>query len=150
MLAGPPSEYLPMQSVAPDHPVARDDERHRVVAERGADRAHGPRPADLGGDPAVRPDLAARDLEGLGPDIALERRLAAQVERDPRPPIAGEPSVDGRAEPVGSAATRWAARPNRSTCRRSKVGPSGACSTVDTPRPLNATKSGPIGESIAA
>ena len=45
--------------------MARDDERHRVVSQGRPDGTNRLRPADLGGDPAIRPDLAARDLEGL-------------------------------------------------------------------------------------
>src|SRR5262249_29248670 len=47
------------------HSVARDEVRDRVVRKRGADRAHRSRVTDLTRDPAVGPDLAARNLECL-------------------------------------------------------------------------------------
>jgi hypothetical protein len=40
--------------------------------EGGADGTDRLRPTDLRRDPAVRPDLATRDLEGLAPDVLLE------------------------------------------------------------------------------
>src|SRR5439155_9345735 len=85
---------LPDHPVASNDPVARDDQRHGVVAERRPDSPDRPGPADLGCDPAIWPDLAARDLEGLHPDRLLERRRAAQVEVDPDLAVAGEPSLD--------------------------------------------------------
>ena len=97
----PAERVLPDRAVRPDDAVARHDERHRVVSERGPDGADRLGPADLGGDPAVRPDLAARDLERLVPDVALEVGVAAQVEVDPHPAIAGEPAGDRRGQPIG-------------------------------------------------
>src|SRR5689334_25162233 len=99
--------------VAPDDPVARDDERHGVVAERRADGADGPGPADLCRDPAVRTDLAAGDLEGLQPDGALERRRAAEIEIDLVAPVAGQSALDPPGEVRGErlAATRDPAGP---------------------------------------
>ena len=86
LLRGPAERVLADRAVRPDDAVARHDERHRVVAERRPDGADRLRPADLRRDPAVRPDLAARDLERLAPDVELELGAAAQVERDPDPP----------------------------------------------------------------
>ena len=74
--------------------MARHDQRDGVVAERRAHGADRPWPADLRGDPAVRPDLAPRDLERLAPDVLLERAVAAQVEVDPDAAIAAEPPRD--------------------------------------------------------
>ena len=91
----PAQRVLADAAVRPDDAVAGHDQRDRVVAEG---RAHGPdrlRAPDLGGDPAVRPDLAARDLEGLVPDVPLEVGVAAQVEVDPDAPVAVEPPGDG-------------------------------------------------------
>ena len=98
LLPGPSQRVLPEQAVGPDDPVARHDERHGVVTKRGPDRPDGLRSADLCRDPAVRADLAARDLEGLGPDVALERGPASQVEVDPNVPIAIQPALDRRRE----------------------------------------------------
>ena len=81
--------------------MARDDERHGVVPERRADRPDRLRAADLGGDPAVGPDLAARDLEGLVPDVAFEVGVAAQVEVDADPPVAVEAACDRRGKALG-------------------------------------------------
>ena len=107
-------------------------------------------PADLGGDPAVRPDLAARDLEGLVPDVALEVGVAAQVEVDPHPAVAGEPAVDGRGQASGSRSARMAGPAGPGEVGRLERGVVGAASTVDTPSPFQATTSGPIGESNRA
>ena len=85
--------------VAADNAMAWDEERNGVVAERrthGADRL---RAADLGGDPAVRPNLAGRDLQRLAQDGLLERRAAAKVHGDRGGPIAGETAAHGATEP---------------------------------------------------
>ena len=111
MFSGPPSEYWP---IVPSERTTRwhgHDERHGVVAEGRADRADGLRAADLGGDPAVRPDLAARDLEGLVPDVAFEVGVAAQVEVDPDPTVAVEPPRDRGREPVRHGSTRMCRAP---------------------------------------
>ena len=119
LFVGPPSEYWPIEPSVRTTRWHGHDERDRVVAERRPDRADRPRPADLGGDPAVRPDLAARDLEGLAPDVLLERAVAAQVEVDPDPPVAvraggaiASASRGGRARPGwpgGRSPARWRA-----------------------------------------
>ena len=109
------------RAVRPDDPVARHDQRDRVVAERRADGADRLRPADLGGDPAVRPDLAARDVEGLAPDVLLELAVAAQVEVDAHAPVAGEPALDRAARARSGSASgreRRAAGPGRVAARR--------------------------------
>src|SRR5439155_10753397 len=67
-------------AVRADHSVARDEVRDRIVGQRGADRAHCRRMADLARDPAVGPHLTARDLERLLQHRLRERRQAAQVE----------------------------------------------------------------------
>src|SRR5439155_14535675 len=84
LVLAPAHRIPPDRAVAPDDAMAGNDERHRVVGERGADGSNGLRVADLGRDPAVRPDLAPRDLERLSPDGGLERGGAAEVELDPR------------------------------------------------------------------
>ena len=90
----PAQRVLADRAVGPDDAVARHDQRHGVVAERRADGPDRLRPADLGGDPAVRPDLAARDVEGLAPDVLLELAVAAQVEVDAHAAVAPEPALD--------------------------------------------------------
>ncbi len=74
--------------------MARDDERHGVVSECRADGPDGLGPADLGGDPAIRADLAPRDLERLAPHVLFEAGVTTEVERDPDAAIAIEPSSD--------------------------------------------------------
>ena len=64
------------------------------MAERRTHGTHRPRPSDLRGHPAIRPYFAARDLEGLAPDIPLERAVTAQVEVDPDPAIPTEAPRD--------------------------------------------------------
>src|SRR5512134_2067993 len=113
LVAGPAEGILAERPVAPDDAVTRDDERDRVVAKRGPDGPNRLRPADLGGDPAVRPDLAAGDLEGLEPDGPLELRRPAKVEVDPGPAIAGQTPLDGPGEALWQrvATLRTAAGP---------------------------------------
>ncbi len=94
LVLGAAERVLADHSVAPDDAVARDDQRHGIVAEGRPDRADCLRPADLGRDPAVRPDLAARDFERLHPDGLLERRRAAQVQVDPVVTVACEAPLD--------------------------------------------------------
>src|SRR6266540_1546129 len=86
--------------------MARDQQRDRVVGERGADRPHRRRAADLRGDPAVRPDLAARDLQRLQEDGPFELSPAAQVDGDPGAAVPTQSPGDGRAEPWWKAARR--------------------------------------------
>ena len=52
----PPGEAVEAP-VAGHDAVARDDERHGVVAQRRPDRPHCPGAPDLGRDPAVRPPV---------------------------------------------------------------------------------------------
>src|SRR5436305_1677277 len=71
LVAGPAEGVLAEQAVRPYDPVARHDQRHRVVPESGSHCADGFRAPDLRRDPAVRPDLATRDPTRLRPDVAL-------------------------------------------------------------------------------
>ena len=119
------------EAVAPNDAMAGDHQRHRVVGQRRPDRPDGLRAPDLGGDPAVRPDLAAGDLEGLHPDRDLEFRATPEVERDADPAVAGQASLDGSRQlgrdgfapmdratnPFDEAAPRrpWDLRPDRPT-----------------------------------
>src|SRR4051812_41954621 len=96
LVARPAKRVLPDGPVTPDDPVTRHDERDRVVAERRTHRTDGLRTTDLGGDPAVRPHLATRDLERLQPDVSFEFRVAAEIEVDMGPAIAVEPPRDRR------------------------------------------------------
>ena len=117
LVPGSTERVLANRSVGTDHAVTRHDERDRVVAERGPDGAHGPRPPDLRGDPAVRPDLAARDLERLPPDVLLEWAVAAQVQRDADSAVTVEPAGDGALEAGRQLATdRPAAGRRQVTC----------------------------------
>jgi hypothetical protein len=56
----------------PDDPVARRDDRHRIAAVRGADRAHGGRIPDLTRDLPVGSRLAERDRQQRVPHRALK------------------------------------------------------------------------------
>src|SRR3954454_7065365 len=94
LVARPTERGLTDRPVTPDHAVTGHDQRDGVVPERGPDGADRPGPADLGGDPAVRTDLAARDLERLQPDVAFELRMPAKVEVDVRASISVEPARD--------------------------------------------------------
>ncbi len=69
--------------VRADHPVAGDQQRHRVVPERGADRAYRARAADLPRDPGVGPHLPARDGHRRVQHVRLERGQPAQVQPQP-------------------------------------------------------------------
>src|SRR4029453_10595535 len=59
-------------AIAPPHPVARQDERHRIAAERGAHRPHRAGVADARGDPRVGAALAERDVPGPLQTAALD------------------------------------------------------------------------------
>src|SRR5205809_689683 len=65
--------------VAPDHPVARDDHRHGVRAERVAHGARGPRPADAACELRVGLRLAERNPPRLGEHAGLEGRDVREV-----------------------------------------------------------------------
>ncbi len=94
------------RTVRPNHAVAWDDQRDGVVTERRSDRADGLRASDLGGQPAVRPNLATGDLQRLVPDVPFERGVAAQVQIDPDTAIAAEPPSDGASENGSGSARR--------------------------------------------
>ena len=96
--------------------------------------------ADLGGDPAVRPDLAPRDLERLAPDRDLERRRArggrarSSTRRSParrrsiaRASFAGSASAGEIGAPDGGRGTgprtSRRRRPARPTTRRGRSRP---------------------------
>src|SRR6266545_8315872 len=55
-----------------DDPVARDEDRHRVVVVRAADRTGAPGPAEEARDLAVAPHLAPRNGAERLPDAELE------------------------------------------------------------------------------
>src|SRR5207302_1144792 len=65
---------------AEQHDVVRSDPP-RVAAKRPPDRPAGGRLAELAGDPAVGPHLAARDLERPRQDGPLEVAQGLEVER---------------------------------------------------------------------
>ena len=69
-------------AVRRDHPMARDDDRERVPAERRADLARPVRPADGSGDLAVAPRRARGDLPCRRMDGAPEPVDPALVEDD--------------------------------------------------------------------
>src|SRR5260221_71340 len=98
LVVGAAHRVAPDRTVAADDPMAGQDEGHGVMGQSGADGSDGLRVADLGGDPAVRPDLATRDLERLPPDRGLERGRAPEVELNGRPPVAGQSPGDGPGE----------------------------------------------------
>src|ERR1700674_2532734 len=69
------------------HSMARDEVRDWIVGERGSNRTHGRRTADLARDPAVRADLAARNLPSLAEHGLLKRGQAPQIEAHPAPAL---------------------------------------------------------------
>jgi hypothetical protein len=89
-------------AVGPDCPVARDNQRERVVAERAADRARGFGPADVGSDAAVGAHPSARyavlgDKHAALKAGAAPERSDAQVESDrfafkEAPDVRGQPA----------------------------------------------------------
>ncbi len=94
LTGGPPSEYSPM---VPSLRMTRWQGTSRGTglcpsADPTARTAS--RTTDLGGDPAVRADLADRDLHGLLPDRPLEVGVAPEIEGHSRPTIAAQPSLD--------------------------------------------------------
>jgi hypothetical protein len=80
------------RAVGADEAVARQHDRQRVAAVRGADRARRPRRADLASLRAVAAGRAIRDLGEREPGAALERGRAVEVEREVEGgALAGEP-----------------------------------------------------------
>ena len=71
-LAVEPAAVARQAAVRADHAVARHDDRDRVAAVGGADRAGAVRPPDLPGDLAIAARLAVRDREQRLPDVLLE------------------------------------------------------------------------------
>ena len=73
--------------------MTRDEVGDRIVGERGPYRTNRPRMTDLARDPAVRPNLPARNLTSLAQHGLLELGQAAQIEPKPAPSaqLVGEP-----------------------------------------------------------
>src|SRR5690349_23288606 len=101
-----------------DHPVARQDDRHRVAVHDRADGAGRPRPAGALGERAVGRHLAVRDARELpehgapelarGAEIDLELELlarAGEVLVELATDLVGRPrrAQDARAEDPGQA-----------------------------------------------
>ena len=145
MFSGPPSEYWPMC------PSVRTTRWHGTRSGTGlwpsavptARTAAGWPISD--GDPAVRPDLAAGDLERLeqtarSNSVRPRRSTSIFARRSPASRRAMALARRG-----GSASTRRTGRPKS----RSKYGLErrrhrGALATDETPRPFQATKTSPI------
>src|SRR5215207_7645601 len=91
LLALEPARIAGQRSVRPDDAVARHDDRDRVGAVRGADRArdHG-LVAQAPGDVAIARGLAVRDALQLGPDLLLELRALARERQVELRTFAGE------------------------------------------------------------
>ena len=148
LFSGPPSEYWPIV------PSVRTTRWHGTISGTGlwpSAVPDGPdrlRPADLGRDPAVRPDLAARDVEGLAPDVALEVAVAAQVEIDAHPAVARQSPLDGpRASVVRQGVRREHRASGPGRVARGELGRLDAADARARSRPRT---SGPIGESMRA
>ena len=112
-------------AVAPHHAVAGDQDGHRVLRERRPGRPHGFGVTDLARDPAVRPDLAAGDLERLPKNRLLELRQAPQVEAQVRVARA-QPSGDHGADAGGDATDIRLDRAPRPALERPLEVPGGA------------------------
>ena len=84
-LASQPAAVAGELAVRADDAVAREHDRDRVAVHHRADRAGGPRPADLRGERAVRrrPGRTER-VRARRSTLPVERRRAAQVERRAR------------------------------------------------------------------
>src|SRR5205814_1588635 len=74
---------------APQHPVARDDDRDRVAGERAPGGAVGARVAGLGRDLGVRQEAPVRDSSRLGQHLAGkpmdQPAVGAELEASPAP-----------------------------------------------------------------
>ena len=150
LVAGTAERVLADRAVRPHDPVAGHDQRHGVVAERRPDRPDRLRPADLGRDPAVRPDLAARDLERLrqtsrSNSVRPRRSRSMRTRRSP-----ARRRCDRRRESSGRASARKSAgrsapvaRLELGIVRRRRLDRRHA-------EPVPRDDSGPIGESIRA
>ncbi len=123
MLPGPPRLYWPIV------PSVRTTRWQGTISgtglwpKRGPDSAHRLRPADLGRDPAVWPDLAPRDLQRLRPDGHLELGPAAEVQGDADPPLPGEAPRDG--VQTGAGAATWRRTSGGRCARRGAARPRG-------------------------
>ena len=89
-----------------ENPVAGDDDRDRVAAERGADRARGAGLSDRRGEFAISADLASRDCARRFVDASLEGICGGEIDRDriDVDGIAGEHpdhQCNGRSDPRG-------------------------------------------------
>src|ERR1700680_2486490 len=93
-------------AIGPNHAMARDEIRDRVVGQGGAHRPHRGRVPDLACDPPVRAHLAARDLVGLTQDGLLEVSEPAEVEA--HPVLAAELVID-----LGRQVSGWLGRHKR-------------------------------------
>src|ERR1700716_420009 len=89
---GPTSTVIADVAVGAHHAVTWDEVRDRVVCKGGAHGAHSRRMADLARPPAVRSDLAARNLIGLAQHRLLKGGEAAQVK--PKSPPALQLVID--------------------------------------------------------
>ena len=86
-------------AVGGEHPVAGDDDRHGIAAEREPDRLGGARSADLAGDLAIGSNLAARNPPRRRPDPLRSKRRAFRRSSPMSPRsvrLAGEQAHDTR------------------------------------------------------
>jgi YihY family inner membrane protein len=85
-----PARVAGERASRPDHTVARDDDRERVLAVGGPDRAHRLGPAERARDVRVRARLAEGDPCEHGPDGTLERGATGRERQVEGSPGAGE------------------------------------------------------------
>src|SRR5581483_11969662 len=78
-------------AVAPNHPMARNEQRDRILGQRRSNCPRCTRVTDLARNPAVGPDLAWRNLQRFAQHRLLERRQPVQIEAQRMPPVAGQP-----------------------------------------------------------
>gem|GEM_PF-5408001 len=99
--------------------VTRDEHRDRVGATGPAHSPHGPGPADRGRDLRIGARLTPRDGGQRRPNLSLERRAAAQVQRHP---AAARSPRQGRAQGALGCATPVLRRSCQSGASRSPPG----------------------------
>src|ERR671910_42478 len=92
-------------TIRPDDAMARDDERDRIACQGIAHGPYGKGLADLGRDPGVRPNLAARDLERLHEHAPFELGQLCQVQSDLDRPVGAppDPRIDDLLNEIGGA-----------------------------------------------
>ena len=152
LFSGPPSEYWPID------PSVRTTRWQGTMSGTGLWPSAVPTARTALGRPISAATQPYGRTSPRGISSALRQtscsksRVAAQVEVDAHPAVAGQPSLDlvGEDRRQGVGRGRPGGRSSRGGGSAKASRSSVALSTRATPRPFQATNSGPMGESMAA